>query len=98
MMRLEVAGFRNVYMVLDTGSFRSSISAFLRDELEGAGLLRDEARSHRDSPFYTLQGLSVEGQPIPDVRVLVSPTVSRHGIDGISALPSFSSSARFASR
>jgi hypothetical protein len=66
-------------MVLDTGSPMSTISAGTRDALQRQGLLRPvEGESNR----FRLVELTIQGQPIADLTVRVSPITTRAGAAG----------------
>ena len=68
-------------MVLDTGSPLSGISYLTRDELASNGVLVPAGPRR-----YLLRDLSIEGQPLPDVVVRLSPRASAVGIDGMLGL------------
>jgi hypothetical protein len=68
-------------MVFDTGAPVSGISEEVRDGLLAAGLL--ELRGGR---FYVLRDLEIQGQPVPDLLVGVSPRVTEVGAQGVLGL------------
>jgi len=68
-------------MVLDTGVFLSGISESTREELSRRGLLETV-----DARRFRLRGLTVQGQPIPDLMVRVSPRVTEVGAAGVLGL------------
>ena len=68
--------------VLDTGSPLSAIRPETKDRLSRLGLLLDGPRPGR----YTVPGVSIQGQAMPDLGVRVLPRLSRLQIDGLIGL------------
>lgn len=81
-MPVTVRRSAHLLMVLDTGSPVSVISPVVLDDLLARGLVRPEASSNR----YVLTGLSVQGQPLPDLSVRVLPRLARIQVDGLLGL------------
>jgi hypothetical protein len=76
---IRIAGNVDIEMVLDTGSPMSTISAATRVELQRRGLLRPvEGEANR----FRLVSLTIQGQPIEDLTVRVSPVTTRAGAAG----------------
>jgi hypothetical protein len=78
---LSVGGQVTLDMVLDTGSFPSSISRTAYDVLVGEGIVD---ATERDS--YVLKALTIESQPISDLPVRISQRATDLKIDGILGL------------
>ena len=73
-------------MILDTGTFLSGISDNLRASLQDSGLLHLSGQTLLGSEVYVLPGAGIEGREIPPLRLLISPSATRLGIDGILGL------------
>ncbi len=78
---LVIRGGEAVNMVLDTGAPLSAISNDTRDTLIAAGLL-EPLRGN----WYTLRGLSIQGQPIADLMVRISSRVTQARAEGLLGL------------
>jgi hypothetical protein len=78
---LLVDGRADLRMVLDTGAPFSAISEEIRDGLLAAGLLGTAG-----SRLYVLRNVEIQGQPIPDLPVLVSARVAQVGAQGVLGL------------
>ena len=76
---VTIRGAVRLRLVLDTGSPVSVISPVALDDLLGRGLLAPETGGNR----YLLTGLSVQGQPLPDLLVRVLPRLARIQVDGL---------------
>lgn len=68
-------------MVLDTGSFLSSISQGMYDELAQTGAMRPGGARR-----YVLREPTIEGRVIPDLEVGLSRRVTQVGADGVLGL------------
>jgi hypothetical protein len=77
-------GDRTFELVLDTGSPLSAISDATFSHLQQSGLVAAVG-----SNAYSLQSVSIQGQPLPDLHVRLSRRASRLGIDGILGLTFF---------
>ncbi len=78
---LEVGGRVALYMVLDTGSFVTSISRTAHEVLVREGLV--DAAERRS---YLLREVAIEGQPVSDLTVRISQRATDLKIDGILGL------------
>lgn len=81
---ISVQGKTVIDMVVNLGVPRSSISAATRDEL----IMKELVPPRRDRS-YVLDGLSVQGQPLPPLSVRVSGALGRIGAGGILGLDFF---------
>jgi hypothetical protein len=79
---LQVGPQHTLAVGLHTGLPVSVISIVARDALHTAHLLQPR----RAVGVYRIADLSVDGQPLPNLEVRVSRTVSRLGLDGLIGL------------
>jgi hypothetical protein len=79
LIELEVSGGVSIDMVLDTGSPLSTISAGTRDKLAGLGWLNPVPGAVNR---FLLTNVRIQGQPIDDLIVRVSPITTRAGAGG----------------
>ena len=75
---LRSADGHELSMVLDTGVFLSGISESTRADLVRRGLVEVV-----DARRYRLRGMTVQGQPFPDLTVRVSPRATEVGAAGV---------------
>ena len=83
-VQLYVQGQVGPEMVLDIAAPFSSISEGVRDDLARRGLLGAARGRH-----YLLHDLTIQGQPVPDLAVGLSPRVTQLGVDGLLGLNFF---------
>ena len=69
-------------LVLHSGLTSSAISTTSRDELLRGGALQAVGGRER----YRLTGLTVQGQALPDLEVVISRGITRLGVDGMLGL------------
>jgi hypothetical protein len=83
---IELYRYRGLLrLVLDTGTPQTGISASLLSELQARGLAPPSGIRF-GSQLFLLERISIEGQPISDFEVQISPSATRLGIDGILGL------------
>jgi hypothetical protein len=83
---VQVFGFRELEMVLDTGSPANSLSKSVLAALLDRKLICPTSSQLGRRPTYFLSNASVEEQALPDLEVYLSNRVSMLPIDGILGL------------
>ena len=86
MVTLEVDSAPSLELVLDTGTAFSVLRDSLRRSLQELGVLTETSSRPFGRPIYRLQGLSIEGQDVPDVDFVVSNHPALLDIDGMLGL------------
>ena len=86
MVTLDVADSEPLRLVLDTGTVHSAIGASAQGRLLRANAITESGDTLGARPIYRLGGLSIEGQLIPDLNVVVSNRATMLGIDGMLGL------------
>lgn len=78
----SIADLQAVYLVLDTGSPVSALSARMSHEVAARGLLHATSNPTR----FRLANLTIAGEAIPDLAVAILPRLDRLEIDGLLGL------------